>query len=300
MNYYENIKKLIEDNIVLQKTHKLIEENNTLKTYFEVGKNIVEAQGGEARAKYGNDLINKWSISLTKDYGKGYDASNLRRMRQFYLVFQKCAPLGHKFSSNISWTHLKHLLPIKDQNKMNYYINMCISNNLSVRNLIELIKNNSYERLSCKGDIEIIDNDNSLTIESMLKDPILIIKNNEVDKLSEKALRNYILTNIEKFLLELGVGFAFIGSEVRLGDWYCDLLFFNTELNSYVVIELKTRKLRSSDIGQIEGYINYVDNNIKKIYHNKTIGVIISKENNAFVMKYCSDERIYEITYELV
>ena len=300
MNYYENIKKLIEDNIVLQKTHKLIEETNTLKTYFEVGKNIVEAQGGESRAKYGNELINKWSVNLTKDYGKGFDASNLRRMRQFYLEFQKYASVGHKFSSNITWTHLKHLLPIRDQNKMNYYINMCISNNLSVRKLIELMKSNSYERLSYKGDIEIIANGNSLTIESMLKDPIIIVKNDEVDKLNEKALRNYILNNIEKFLLELGVGFAFIGSEVRLGDWYCDLLFFNTELNSYVIIELKTRKLRSTDIGQIEGYINYVDNNIKKIYHGRTIGVIISKENNAFVMKYCSDKRIYEITYELV
>ena len=300
MNYYENIKTLIENNIILQKTHKLIEENNTLKTYFEVGKSIVEAQGGESRAKYGNELINKWSVSLTKDYGKGFDASNLRRMRQFYLVFQKCAPLGHKFSSNITWTHLKHLLPIKNQNKMNYYINMCISNNLSVRKLIELMKSNSYEILSYKGDIEIIGNDNSITIESMLKDPIIIIKNDDVDKLSEKALRNYILDNIEKFLLELGVGFAFIGSEVRLGEWHCDLLFFNTELNSYVVIELKTRKLISSDIGQIEGYINYVDTHIKNIYHGRTIGVIISKENDAFVMKYCSDKRIYEITYELV
>lgn len=183
---------------------------------------------------------------------------------------------------------------------MNYYINMCISNNLSVRKLFVLMKSNSYERLSYKGDIEIIGNDNGLTIESMLKDLIIIIKNDEADKLNEKALRNYILTNIEKFLLELGVDFSFLESEVRLGEWYCDLLFFNIELNSYVVIELKTRKLRSSDIGQIEGYINYVDNNIKKIYHGRTIGVIINKENNAFVMKCCSDDRICEITYELV
>lgn len=261
MDYYGNIKKLIEDNIVLKKKNRMVEENHTLKTYFEVGKNIVEAQGGEKRAKYGDNLIKDWSIKLSREYGKGYDYTNLSRMRKLYLTFRKVATVWQQ----LSWSNFKILLPIENQNKMNYYINMCIKNNLSVRKLQEAIKNSSYERLENKENIEIIaDKEEKLEIKDMLKNPILIKSGEGVDKLTEKALKKYILENIEEIFMELGTGFAYIGSEVRLGPWYCDLLFFNVEAKCYIVVEVKIRMLRNIDIGQIQSYMNYIDMNIKK------------------------------------
>ena len=295
MNYLNDIKILIEKDIVLKKKHRLIEEDSRLNTYFEIGKLIVEAQGGETRAKYGNGLIKEWSKELTNLYGKGYNISNLKRMRQFYLLFQKGAPLGH-----LSWTHYKYILPIKEKSKRNYYINLCIKQNLSKRELIEKIKNKEYERLEYKDNIEIITDDKSISIKDMIKNPILIKTNDKIDKLSEKALKQFILEKIEDFLLELGYGFHYTGSEVKLGDSRCDLLFFNTELNAYVVIELKIIKLKSIDIGQIKYYMNYIDTNIKKDYMNKSIGIILCKEENKIVLKYCTDERVYASTYKLI
>ena len=294
MNYLNDIKKLIEKDIVLKKKHRLIEENSRLNTYFEIGRLIVEAQGGESKAKYGNCLIKEWSKELTDLYGKGYDGSNLRRMRQFYLIFQKGAPVGH-----ISWTHYKYILPIKEESKRNYYINLCLKQNLSKNQLIEKIKNKEYERLEYKDNIELITDDKIISIKDMIKNPILIKTNEKIDKLSEKALKQFILEKIEDFLLELGYGFTFMGSEYKLGNHKCDLLFFNYELNSFVVIELKIRKLKPIDIGQIKYYMNYIDSNIRKDYMNKSIGIILCKEDDEIIVKYVTDERILFSTYQL-
>ena len=295
MNYLNNIKTLIEKDIVLKKKHRLIENNSTLTTYFEIGRILVEAQGGESRAKYGNGLIKEWSRELTNLYGKGYDYTNLSRMRKLYLQFKNVAPLGQ-----LSWTHYKYILPIKEQSKRNYYINLCIKQNLSKRELLERIKNKEYERLEYKDNIELITEDSEITIKDMIKNPILIRTNEKVDKLSEKALKQFILEKIEEFLLELGYGFHYSGSEVKLGDSRCDLLFFNTELNCYVVIELKIRKLEKYDIGQIEYYMNYLNKNIKKEYMDKTIGLILCKEDNKIILKYSTDERLFASTYNLI
>ena len=296
MNYLNNIKELIEKEIVLRKKHRLQEENNRLKTYFEIGRQIVEAQGGERRAKYGNGLIREWSIELTRVYGKGYDYTNLSRMRKFYIYFKKVGTV----CQYLTWSHLRYTLPIKDSNKRNYYINLCIKQNLSIRQLIEKIKSNEYERLEYKDKIEIINNTNeSLTIKDMIKNPMIINTNKNTDKLSEKALKSFILDSIERFLLELGVGFTYVGSEYKLGKYRYDLLFFNYELNSFIVIELKTRELRPTDIGQINYYMKYIDNNIKKEYMSETIGIIMSKEENEIIIKYITDDRILFTTYEI-
>ena len=295
MNYLNNIKDLIEKDIVLKKKHRLIEDNSALNTYFEIGRLIVEAQGGEKRAKYGNGLIKEWSKELTNLYGKGYDYSNLSRMRQLYLLFQNIGPLGQ-----LSWSHYRYILPIKEESKRNYYINLCIKQNLSKNQLIEKIKNNEYERLEYKENIELITDNTEITMKDMIKDPIYIKINNNIDKLSEKALKEFILEKIEEFLLELGYGFAFIGSEVKLGNSRCDLLFFNTELNSYVVIELKIRKLEKYDIGQIQHYMYYIDEHLKKDYMNNTIGLILCKEGNEIVLRYSTDKRLFMSTYKLI
>ena len=293
MEYFKSIKKLIEKDIVLKKKHRIIENNSTLTTYFEIGRLIVEAQGGEKRAKYGNNLIKEWSNILTKEYGKGYDTSNLKRMRQLYLTFQKSGPMGH-----LSWSHYRYILPIKQESKRNYYINICIKQNLTKRQLIEKIKNSEYERLEYKDNIKLMADDTAISIKDMIKDPI-IIKAKEIDKLTEKALKKFILEKIEEFLLELGYGFTYVGSEYKLGDFRCDLLFFNYELNSFVVIELKVRKLKPIDIGQIKYYMNYIDSNLKKESMNKTIGIILCKEGSEIVIKYITDERILFSTYKL-
>ncbi len=296
MNYLKNIKELIENDIVLRKKNRIYEENHRLNTYFEIGRLIVDAQGGESHARYGNNLINNWSDILTKEYGKGYDSSNLRRMRQLYLTFQKCATVWHK----LTWSHLKSVLSLNPISKRNYYINLCIKQNLSVRDLKEKIKNGEYERLEYKENIELIDEKQELTIKDMIKKPILIKTDKRVDKLSEKALKQFILEKIEEFLMELGVGFTYVDSEYKLVNYRCDLLFFNTELTCYTVIELKIRKLKPTDIGQIKYYMNYIDKNMKKDYMNKTIGIILCREDNEIVVKYVTDERILMTTYNLI
>ena len=137
-------------------------------------------------------------------------------------------------------------------------------------------------------------------MKDMIKNPIYINIDNNTDKLSEKALKQFILEKIEEFLLELGFGFAFIGSEVKLGNSRCDLLFINYELNCFIVIELKIRKLEKYDIGQIQYYMNYIYKNLKKDYMNNTIGLILCKEGNEIVLKYSTDKRIFMSTYKLL
>ena len=280
MKYLENIKELIEQDIVLTKKHRIIENNSRLRTYFEKGRLIIEAQGGIKRAKYGNGLIKEWSKELTELYGKGYDYTNLSRMRQLYLVFQKVGAVPQQ----LTWTNLSIILPIKNGSKINYYINLCIKQNLSSRQLKEKIKNKEYERLEYKEDLELINKEKEITIKDMIKNPILINTSKKFDKLSEKSLKGFILEKIEEFLLELGYGFTYVGSEYKLGKFKCDLLFFNYELNSFIVIELKIRTLKLSDKGQIKLYMNYIDLNIKKNYMNKTIGIILCKENDEIVI----------------
>ena len=151
--YYEEIEHLIKKNEIGKRARRIEENYSLVETYWRIGKIIVEAQGGSKRAKYGNELIKKWSIKLTEMYGKGYDASNMRRFRQFYLSFSKCGAMRH----TLSWTIYRRLIPIKDENKRNYYFNLCIKNHLSERELGKAIRSNSYERLIDKPEkIEII------------------------------------------------------------------------------------------------------------------------------------------------
>ena len=177
--YYEEIEHLIKKNEISKRVRSLEANNDLVTTYWNVGRLIVEAQGGKSRAKYGNELIKKWSIKLTETYGKGYNASNLRKFRQFYLCFLKCAPVARI----LNWSHYVCLIPIKDENKRNYYINLCIKNNLSKRELINEIKSNAYERLVDKPDkIDIIiPQKHSITTD--MKNPIIIPFNYELEKL---------------------------------------------------------------------------------------------------------------------
>ena len=298
-DYKKELIKLVEKTEINKGYHDYFKNKDLVNNYFEIGKLLIEAQGGEEHDTYGNKLIKTWSVELTEKFEKGYDASNLRRFRQFYSEFKMCGPLGHI----LTWTNIRLLLPIKNVNKRNYYINMCIKRNLSKRELEKEIKNNSFERLSLvdKENIKLISDKNEvLTIKDTLKDPVLITINEDLDNVSEEKLAKIIRKELEIFLLELGCGYTYAGKEVRMGESYCDLLFFNYEFNCFVVIELKTRKIKKENIGQLEYYVNYVDENMKKGSFNPTIGVLVAKEGNYLVMKYCTNKNIYKTTYKII
>ena len=298
-DYKKELIKLVEKAEVNKGYHDYFKNKDLVNNYFEIGKLLIEAQGGEEHDTYGNKLIKTWSVELTEKFGKGYDASNLRRFRQFYSEFKMCGTVCH----TLTWSNIRILLPIKNENKRNYYINMCIKKNLSARELKKEIKNNAFERLSLadKENIKLISDKNEvLTIKDTLKDPVLIPINEDLDNVSEEKLAKIIRKELEIFLLELGCGYTYAGKEVRMGESYCDLLFFNYEFNCFVVIELKTRKIKKEDIGQLEYYVNYVDENMKKESFNPTIGVLVAKEGNYLVMKYCTNKNIYKTTYKII
>ncbi len=302
MDYYNEIKNLIETKEINTKVRSIKENNDTLKTYYEIGKLLIKAQGGEKRAKYGDGLIKKWSKRLVLEYGKGYDYTNLSRMRKLYITFEK---IGTP-SQQLSWSHYYKLLSIKNTNEMNYYINLSINQNLSVRKLRDAIKTKSFERstIKDKNNIKLITENDSkkTTLSDMLKNPIIINANN-TNNINEKALKKYILKELEHFFLELGFGFAFIASEYKIkigsNNYFIDLLLYNVKLNCYVVIELKKRNLLPKDIGQIEFYMNYIDKCVKESFNNKTEGIIICKENNKLICKYISNKDINIINYLL-
>ena len=304
MNYYNKIKNLIEKKEINTKVRNLQENNDTLRTYFEIGKLLVKAQGGEKRAKYGDNLIKNWSLKLSKEYGKGYDYTNLTRMRQFYIIFQKLGSLSQVFK--LTWTHYRYLLKFKNQNEMNYYINKCLTNNLSVRALINEIKTDSFNRLTIKdkNNITLITDNNTHepSLSDMLKNPIIINADN-LDNINEKAIKKYILSELENFFLELGYGFTFVASEYKIkvgsNNYFIDLLLYNVKLNCYVVIELKRGNFSPKDIGQIKVYMNYIDECVKENFNNKTEGIIICKENNKLICKYVSNKNISIINYLL-
>ena len=174
---------------------------------------------------------------------------------------------------------------------------------MSVRQLRERIKNQEYERLDDKTKEKLINNEEP-KINDLIKNPILIKNSYDYKEISEKALQKLILEDLDNFLTELGEGFTYIKSEykIKLGDRYnyIDLLLYNYIYNCFIVIELKVTELKKEHIGQIETYMNYVDKNIRRVDQDTTIGIIICKKDNKFIMEYCSDDRIYQREYELV
>ena len=265
-----------------------------LNAYFEVGRLLIEAQGGEERAGYGNKLIKEYSLKLTKELGKGYNSSSLKRMRKFYILIRKGATVWHQ----LSWSHYKLLLSLNDIKEINYYLYISQNQNLSVRQLQERIKSNEYERIGYKEELE------EPKVNTLIKNPIIINTKSKVsDDVSEYVLHEFILEDMDNFLNELGNGFAYIGHEVKIkiGEYfhYIDFLLFNYKFNCFVIIEIKVTKMKAEYIGQIKKYMNYVDKNVKELFNDKSVGVIICKKEDRYVLEYCSDDRIFTTTYEM-
>lgn len=293
MNYYNEIKNELINNEVNRKVKSYSINKSDLNTYYNVGKLLLDAGN-----QYGESIIKKYSLRLTEDLGPGYSQRNLRNMRQFYKVSQKWQTV----SAKLSWSHYCEILWF-DDNKFQYYIKITELNNLSIRQLRKRIKSNEYERLPEFTKNKLIEQKESNIVDFVMN-PILIKNSTNYDIFSEKVLQKLILEDIENFLDELGNGFTFIKSEypIKLNDRYnyIDLLLYNIKYKCYVVVELKVTELKKEHAGQIMTYMNYIDKNIKTIEENDTVGIIICKQDNEYVIKYCSDDRIIAREYELV
>ena len=294
MNYYEEIKNEFINNEINKKVKNYLINRKDLETRYNVGKLL-----SEAGKKYGEGIINEYSKKLTLELGKGYNVTNLKRYRQFYILIQKGAPMAHQ----LSWSQYVELLSIKDMPKVMFYINLCIKHNLTKRQLRERIKSKEYERLSESAKSKFVVNEQPL-LPDLVKNPILIKKSDKYTEISEKVLQQIILEDIKNFMLELGSGFSFISNEypIKIGNNYnyIELLLFNYEYNCFIVVELKTTKLKKEHIGQIEVYMNYIDKNLKKSNQDKTIWIIVCKKDNEYIIEYCSDKRIISREFELV
>ncbi len=294
MNYYREIKEELINNEITKRVKDYSKNRSDLNTYYNVGKLL-----SEAGKHYGEGIIKEYSNKLTSELGKGYNSASLKRMRQFYLIIEKGATVSHL----LTWSHYTELLPVNDINKINYYIKIIEQQNLSVRELRERIKNQEYERLDDKTKEKLINNEEPKIID-LIKNPILIKNKYKNKEISEKMLQEIILEQLSSFMKELGKGFSFIENEykIKIGDRYnyIDMLLFNYIYNCFIVIEIKITELKKEHIGQIETYMNYIDKNIKEIDQDKTIGIIVCKKGNRYIMEYVSDSRIYQRTYELV
>ena len=293
MNYYNEIKEKLINNELNKKVKNYSINKSDLTTYYNVGK--ILAQAGK---HYGEGIIKEYSKRLTRELGKGYTTTNLKYYRQFY-IFSK----SHTVCDELSWSHYRTLLSISNENEIEYYILICRKQNISVRKLHEIIKSKEYERLPEKTKKKLITK-GERKVEDLVKNPILIKNINKYENISEKLLQRLILEDIPSFLKELGSGYTFIENEykIKIGNTYnyIDLLLYNIEFNCYVVVEFKVTELKKEHIGQIEVYMNYIDNNLRKINQDKTIGIIICKKDNKYIIEYSSDERILSREYQLI
>ena len=205
--------------------------------------------------------------------------------------------------AQISWSHYTILLSLKDINKINYYIDLCIKLNLSKRKLIEHIKNNDYERLDNDTKLKLIEN-KEVSIIDTIKNPIMISNPNNIDVYKEKVLGDLIMENLDNFLEELGSGYYYVSREykIKLNNNYNNIKYLldNKKYKCYVVVELKIGELKKQDIGQVLVYTNYIDRNIKDKLDNKTIGIIICNRDNKLYIDYSTDTRIIAREYILV
>ena len=294
MNYYSEIKNELINNEITKKVKDYSKNKSDLTTYYNVGKLL-----SEAGKHYGEGIIKEYSKRLTNELGKGYTPTRLKYMRRFYNFSIKRPTL----SDTLSYSHYCEIMWFDDINKINYYIMITEKLQLSVRELRGRIKFKEYERLPDKTKMKLINKEN-IKVDDYIKNPIIIHNPNNIEVIKEKTLQKLIMEDIPSFLKELGSGFTFIDNEykIKIGNTYnyIDLLLYNITYNCYVVVELKVTELKKEHIGQIEVYMNYMDNNLKTINQDKTVGIILCRKDNKFVMEYCSDKRIRSKEYELV
>lgn len=303
-DFYQEIKRILEQ--ARSQAYQAI--NMTMvQAYWQIGRVIVEEeQRGKVQADYGTALIKTLARKLAQDFGKGVNETNLNYMRQFYLAFPIPHALRGKSGIDIrdvgirpelSWTHYRLLLKVKDARVRNFYLKEAIDNQWSTRQLERQINSFYYERILSSQDkapvkAEAMTTEPSLTPEDIVKDPYVLEFLNIKEQASylEKDLEQALIDQLQEFLLELGKGFSFVGRQQRItaeGEhFYIDLVFYNYLLKCFVLIDLKVGKLTHKDIGQMDFYVRYYEDNIKIESDNPTIGIILCSEKNETIVKY--------------
>jgi len=285
--FYKDIKDLL--NNARSKVYQTINITMT-KTYFEVGKRIVEEeQGGEKRAQYGKALIQNLSKELIKDFGKGFSEQNLKNMRQFYLVYEKRQTASSEFK--LSWSHYIFLTRIENIDERNFYEIEALEDAWSLRELKRQFNSGLFERLALSKDKSKVKELSSKgqaieKIDDMIKDPYILefVGLPEVLSYTESELEQKLIDKLENFLLELWKGFTFVSRQKRLTidekHFRVDLVFYNRFLKSFVIIDLKIGELKHQDIGQMMMYVNYFDRYEKTEDENPTVGIILCKDKS--------------------
>ena len=306
-NIYARIRKIIENargNIA----HAVNAEMVT--AYWHIGKEIVdEEQKGRHKAQYGESVLLRLSERLTAEFGPGFEETNVRKIRQFYLTY----PIRDALRLELSWTHYRILMRIDNPNARSFYEIECINNKWSSRELERQAGSFLYERLALskdkKGLMNLARKGQELqTYADMIKDPyVLEFTGLSADpKLYESKLEQALIDNLSKFLLELGKGFTFVARQKRIsldGDhFYIDLVFYNTILKCYVLVDLKIGKLTHQDIGQMQMYVNYYDRELKESHDNPTVGLILCEYKKEAVVRYTlsqDNKQIFASRYKL-
>lgn len=255
--------------------------------YWNVGRRIVEQeQYGEKKARYGSYLINNLSKLLSDEFGTGFSVANLRNCRQFYLTFPEKS-YGFSMAGKIPWSHLRNIMRISDEEERNFYLNEVMTENWSVRVLERNIKSGYYKRML---STQLSHKENKAL--EFVKDPfVLEFMGVAQDKSQlESDLETAIINNLQKFLLEMGKGFSFVGRQMRIctetTDFYIDLVFYNYILKCFVIIDLKTKKLTHQDIGQMDMYVRLFDDLKRGEDDNPTIGIIFCTDKDETIVKY--------------
>ena len=285
-------------------------------TYFKIGKRIVEEeQKGNKRAGYGEKLILELSKKLTKECGKGFSERNLELMRKFYLMYSiSQSVIAKSLDFKLSWTHYIKLMTIDDEQERKFYEIESEKNNWSVRELQRQFDSALYTRLSLsrnkKKVLELSKKGQLIkSAQDVIKDPYILefVGLDEKASYSETELETAIINKLEDFLLELGKGFTFVARQQRISfddkHFYCDLVFYNRILKSFVLIDLKIGELKHQDIGQMQMYINYYDRNIRLPEENKTVGIILCRDKNEAVVEYTlpgNSKNIFASKYQTV
>lgn len=262
-----------------------------VQAYWEIGRRIVEEQGGEERAAYGKALVKELSRRLTADFGRGYTETNLKYMRQVYLAF----PIRHALRDELTWTHYRALSRVDDPQARVWYMNEAADNGWSYRALDRNISTQYYYRMlqSQESGRRLIKSEATSKASAGRKGKLEFIKNPVVAEFlglapnsdfQESELEGAIISNLQKFLLEMGKGYAFVGRQqhirTELNDFYIDLVFYNYLLKCFVLVDLKTSQLTHQDIGQMDMYVRMYDELKRSPDDNPTIGIVLCTETD--------------------
>ncbi len=268
-----------------------------VEAYWNIGKRIVDEQNGNENATYGSNLLGELSKKLTVEYGKGFDETNLSRMRKFYLSFGNRDTLCH----DLSWSHYRLLLKLENSDAINFYIEECKNGNWSVRELSRQINSFYFERLLSSRDKKSVKKEasaesNEVTPNEIIKDPYVLefLGIDKYEKLYESDLEEKLLSHLQEFLLELGRGFSFVGRQKRFyidgENFFIDLVFYNYILKCFVLIDLKIGELKHQDIGQMQMYVNYYTRELMNEGDNLPIGIVLCADKSDTVVRYTLPE----------